>query len=462
MPSTDIPMQDFHVLILDEVGTPTVNNTVSYTSFLSSADNVSLLIITSKGALSQADKSKCLEYVEISNPTTNGMVELHALKLHEKYRIDRIYTKQEDLILRAAHLRRLLGIATGLAPEDALLFRDKHSMKQAIRDSGFAVPDFARVYSPCDVLSFVKTHDYPVIIKPTLGSASAGVRVVKSPQDLEKYLESEFYDCIDEHGKCMDYSGDMIIEEFVKGKMYHVNGYAKNGALQLIWPFVYLKTNLEFTMGEAYGNVLIPRNDQRWQNLFDATERILKALPTPEDLIFHLELFEVDKAGTHEFVLCEIAARRPGGSIGLLINAAEGGSLAASQNHADSIFPEIEFRLSIGLSLRHNRLDIAKIAQNPGFAVADLMIPRQIGKLVTLPSADAKCPVPNLQYFPIAKPGSVYKGFDINTMNTCARFVAISSETTVEEMEGKLSKAHQWFKEGTVYEQEGSIGQTAQ
>ncbi|KAI9094324.1 ATP-grasp domain-containing protein [Phlyctochytrium arcticum] len=448
------------ILVLDDVGTPSVNNIVTYTSFLSSDDRVSVIVITSKGALSDGDKTSCLDYVELSSTTTNGLMEIHAQRFHEKYHIDLVYTKQEDLILRAAHIRRLLGVQVGLKPEEALLYRDKAAMKEAVRKSGFNVPDFQRIHSPCDIIAFVKKNGFPVIIKPTLGSASAGVRVVKSQEDLLHYLEKEFYDRIDDKGKCMDYSGDMIIESFCAGKMYHINGYAQNGNLVYVWPFAYLQTNLEFTMGKAYGNVLIPKADAKHQKLINATNQVLKALPCPQDLLFHLELFETKDqcTGEEKYVLCEIAARRPGGSIAFLINAAEGG--AVSQNDSANrqmFFPEMEFRCNNGLPLRHDRKTVANIAKSDNYSVADIMIPRQIGELTSIPEPNSELPVPNALYYPFAKVGSVYTGFDINTMNTAARIVVTNTDggSTVDGMEERLLAAHDWFRTSTHYKPAG-------
>ena len=102
-------MQKKNVLILDECCGPSVYNPVCYSDFLCESDNIQLLIITSTQGLSLKDKQVCLDFKEINVPTANALLEYYAIQFHEKYRIDVIYTKQEDLILRAAHLRKLFG-----------------------------------------------------------------------------------------------------------------------------------------------------------------------------------------------------------------------------------------------------------------------------------------------------------------------------------------------------------------
>jgi hypothetical protein len=173
--------------------------------------------------------------------------------------------------------------------------------------------------------------------------------------------------------------------------MCHVNGYARNGKLEIAWPFAYINTNLDFTTGSAYGNILIPPSDPRSTAMLAATQRLLSTLPTPDHLIFHLELFETVTTDSKadltrfEYVLCEIAARRPGGSIGPLITLAEGGPGAGAG------FPEMEFRLSVGLSPGVERKTISRFARgDKGFCVGDLIVPRRIGTLVKVITAIKK------------------------------------------------------------------------
>lgn len=279
------------ILVLDECCGPSVYKPVTYSGFLSPDElkgEIRLIIITSLNGLSLEDKERCLDYKEIELPTANGMLECHALRFHKLYGIDVVYTKQEDLILRAAHIRRLLGLKEGMLPDLALLYRDKERMKTRLQSNGFPVPNFNRVHSPVDILSFAETHGFPVIVKPTLGQASAGIRLIHDNADLEKYLESEFYERLSD--RMMDYSGDMLIEQFVPGKMFHVNGYAKNGKIEIVWPFAYVSTNLDFTKGKAYGNVLIAQSDELFKPLVEATQRVINILGAPEHLIFHAEV----------------------------------------------------------------------------------------------------------------------------------------------------------------------------
>ena len=174
--SLDSPLRRLHILILDDVGTPSLTLKSSFSDFISfDSDLVSLFIITSAGGLTPNDKLKCVEAIEIPQPTSNGLLEVTALKLHDKYRIDVIYTRQEDLILRAAYLREAMGLSS-FGPASSLCFRDKCIMKETVHNGLLMrktetsklnhqvvnVPEFRRILSPCDVITFTQKFGYPV------------------------------------------------------------------------------------------------------------------------------------------------------------------------------------------------------------------------------------------------------------------------------------------------------------
>ena len=445
-----------HILILDDAGGPSVNTKTIYSNFLKSeieAQAVRLFIITSLNGLSDQDKKSCTYYAEIDDPNKNAQLEIKALEMHRKYRIDRIYTKQEDLILRAAHLRRLFGCKIGLHPDDALVFRDKEVMKKiAMQKGGIPVPFFTRVRTPADILGFVQQHGYPIIVKPTLGSSSAGLRVIKDQRDCQEYLINEFFgDEVNDNAGRHDHSGTMMAEVFLSKKMYHINGYAKDGKIIYVWPFQYVSTNFDFTQGNAYGNVFITKTDTRWSRLLDFSQRLCDCLPKTQDLFFHIEVFEKDTDkcfnadADFDYALCELAARRPGGSIGLLMDQVEGGK---------GLFQEIEFRLSCGQGLKtpisESVINDINRKSEKDDCCGDLLVPLRKGVLLSLPPKDAQPPQPHIKYVPIASPGREYHGFDVLKMNTCCRFVATGLKNA-DEAEKELNGALAWFNENVKY-----------
>jgi biotin carboxylase len=416
-----------HILVVDDSAGPTLLPAPIFSEFASDC-HVSIVA----ESVSAPDQPHLRP---ISHPLNNGLLELEVLKLNQLKRIDAIYTRQEDLVLRVARLREHLNVP-GLFFHDALIFRDKLIMKARAKEHGFPVPEFTGVQTPVDVLTFVENHGLPVIVKPRLGAASAGITVLKTMQDVQRFLEKDFFSNLDNDGH-FDHDGNLIMEQFIEAPMFHVNGYAKDGKLVYVWPFQYLQTNLSFTKGSPYGNLSIPPSDALYDPLITSTQRLLDAFPKLNHLFFHLELFQVNG----EFMLCEIAARRPGGSIPLLMDLIEGGN-----------FQELEFRCHSGLLPRYPVSDQAQMKKGNEKVVGDLIIPLKIGRLVAIPSKEEfPSTIQGIQYRPVAKAGTVYKGFSVQTLNTCARFVA-TDFASMAEAQKSLNQALEWFNSNVVYE----------
>ncbi|KNE69725.1 hypothetical protein AMAG_14270 [Allomyces macrogynus ATCC 38327] len=112
-------MTALNFLILDDADSQSVAGSVSFSSFVDPSVDANLFIITSrKAGVSATNKQQCIAYVELKCPTLDGSVEMIARGWHNEHTIYRIYCRQEDFLLRAAHLRWLLGIREGMEPEN--------------------------------------------------------------------------------------------------------------------------------------------------------------------------------------------------------------------------------------------------------------------------------------------------------------------------------------------------------
>jgi hypothetical protein len=436
-------MTDKRVLILDDGQITSIIAEHSWSDLIDDDDNVYLYIFTSTGTLSDKDKSSShvKAYKEVAHPTSDGSLELWALHMHREYSFTHIYTKNEDLIIRAAHLRTLLNIKTGLSAEQVQAYREKVHMKELASQGGFPVPPFARLLAPIDLIGFIEIHGYPVIVKPTLGCAVSGLHLISNENELQLFLSSKLFSCIDMNQR-MDLVGELIVEGFMHGRMYHVNGIAQNGQITHVWPFAYLHTCFDFAKnGLAYGNSSVPRSDPLFNRLNNAAQRLLNILPTPNDcLIFHLELYEnldENRLPNDDFVLCEIAARAPGGSITHLID------LLTFPDHSINSFARLDFRASISLPIPL----LTQIKSNENKVITDLVIPRKSGKLMYIPR---ECPISNLIYIPLAnieKP-TIYDKYDANAMNSACRLITYSN--TMDEGRELVEKGFEWFDNACI------------
>ncbi|MFB5759349.1 ATP-grasp domain-containing protein [Paenibacillus medicaginis] len=215
--------------------------------------------------------------------------------------IRKIIAMAEEDILRAAQLRERLGIS-GQNVESAFAFRNKVQMKTLVSDQGITCPQFAAVHSYTDVIDFTRKAGFPFVFKPVDGFGGMRTVVVQTEQDLLS-LKADYEDT--------DLSGYMV-EAFVDGEMYSVNGIALEGSIVFSSVNKYSNGCLFYQESEPdYLVMTVPEQDPCFLRTLDFTQRVLDALPTPEVLAFHCELF----VRGDEITFCEIASRPPGGWI---------------------------------------------------------------------------------------------------------------------------------------------------
>jgi len=435
-------MASKRVLIIDDCQEQLYIATHPWSDLIDEDDDIDLYVLTSTGALSEKDKScsRIRAYKEIDHPTTDGTLELWAFEMHKKHSFTHVYTKSEDLMIRAAHLRSLFNITTGLTAETIPFYREKVQMKELASQNGFPVPPFARLYAPSDLLGFIAKHGYPVVTKPTVGCATSGLNLIKDEAELETFLSTTLFKSIDTDQR-MDLVGEFLVEGFMPGCMYHVNGIAKNGQLIHAWPFSYLHTCLDFRKdGSTYGNAFIPQSDPRHDRLLKTTQRILDILPSPSDgLAFHLELYEnmnENRLPDDDYVLCEIAGRAPGGSITHLMD------LVSFSGDEKQSFARLDFRVSVSLPIP----TIPDVNENK--VITDLMVPRRVGKPMFMPQ---ECPIANLKYIPVTDLDNptVYGDYEFNGLNVTCRFIAQTE--TMEEGRELVEKGYEWFEMNYIH-----------
>lgn len=228
---------------------------------------------------------------------TNGDEVVFALESLVKKGAKHLISGTEDDVLRVARLRDRYDLP-GLRENDALHFIDKHIMKSVAR-TAVTVPAFAALDDRAAMRTFRSSNPGPYVLKPRRGYGSRGVRVVTNLAELDEAsagLNPE------EH----------MVEEFISGEMFHVDGFMRDGQLLLAIPSAYLNTCLAFQESAPLGSIQLDTHSPVAMALSDFAGRVIKALPDTDLCPFHLEVFRREDG---EFVFCEIAARLGGGHI---------------------------------------------------------------------------------------------------------------------------------------------------
>ncbi|MEZ4239034.1 MAG: ATP-grasp domain-containing protein [Myxococcota bacterium] len=124
-------------------------------------------------------------------------------------RIDAIVGILEDLQIQLAVARRHFGLDDGDVAA-AERFRDKATMKDALRQIGVPCARHARVRSESDAWAFAADIGFPIVLKPTAGAGSRSTFEIRSPDDLRDALVRARPHPHDEY----------IAEEFLVGREY--------------------------------------------------------------------------------------------------------------------------------------------------------------------------------------------------------------------------------------------------
>jgi hypothetical protein len=104
-------------------------------------------------------------------------------------KIDRLLGFAEVLQVQLAQLRDRFRIP-GVGEEVALRFRDKHRMKEVLRQHGLPVARQALIRSVADARAFVAEVGWPVVLKPLAGVGSQGTARVASVAELDAAMQS--------------------------------------------------------------------------------------------------------------------------------------------------------------------------------------------------------------------------------------------------------------------------------
>lgn len=106
----------------------------------------------------------------------------------------------------------------GNTPKSSVKSTNKYLMRQAFKENGDPIPEYLLVDEYTDLCSL--SLQYPVIVKPTDRSGSRGVCKLDSFQGLEDAVS---------HAISQGFEKKVLIEEFVDGQEYSVEGISFNG-----------------------------------------------------------------------------------------------------------------------------------------------------------------------------------------------------------------------------------------
>jgi len=235
--------------------------------------------------------------------------------LARSHRIDQVIPLDDFEVETAAVLRehlRLPGMGSSLAKN----FRDKLAMRTTARDAGVRVPEFTSVFHYDHVREFMARVPPPWLLKPRSEASAMGIKKLHNAQELWPLLDS-----------LGDKQSHYVLEHFVPGEVFHVDGLMWEGELLFAAPHQYGTPPMDVYHG---GGVFYTRT-MDWdapmtKELLAFNRQLLRELGAARGAT-HAEYIRAHSDGQYYFLEC--AARVGGANIAETVEFATGINLWA-------------------------------------------------------------------------------------------------------------------------------------
>jgi len=239
---------------------------------------------------------------------------IHAVAyLARNRQIDLIVALDDFDVETAAHLREHLRLP-GMSDSLARNFRDKLAMRTTARNAGLLVPEFTGVFNYDHLRDFMARVSPPWLLKPRSEASSMGIKKIADADELWPILES-----------LGDQQSFFVMEQFVPGDVYHVDGLVDNGDVLFSVAHKYSQPPLSVYSG---GGVFVTRSLDRGSDeskaLVEFNKQVLKAMGLVRGAT-HSEYIKSQADGRLYFL--ENAARVGGANIAECVEYATGVNL---------------------------------------------------------------------------------------------------------------------------------------
>lgn len=378
--------------------------------------NEDLILLTAEKHKEGFSEKDYIHIESFDHYDENGFVDLRAMELYDKYHYHAIVNCYEYDVLRAATIREALQLP-GQGIRSAHMYRNKLLMKQIVQKNEIPTPAFCEIITPLDLIQFIEQHGYPVLIKPIKGAGSRKIVTLNNQQDLRQFLSQGL-------------SPDTMVESFVKGDIYHVDGIVVNGKIEFICTSKYLNALYQYKSGTFTGGYLLHPTNPLSIRMAERTKQVVQALDTPSNTTFHAEWFYTPN---DEIIFCEIASRPGGGRINETLIHTFGVDLF--QTHVRSLMG-----LPQPLPKTEDDLQGRKLSGR-------VLILKKEGRFLSAPKEDPPSWV--VHYELTAKPGD-YVDLPKDCVDLLAGFVVEGA--TEEEVHERLNFISDWFYHSSQWE----------
>jgi biotin carboxylase len=227
--------------------------------------------------------------------------------------IARIVPLDEFDVEMAATIREHLRLP-GMNESTARFFRDKLAMRMKAHEDGILVPPFTRVFPYDAIRDFFAQHAPPWVLKPRMEASAVGIKKLEEQEQVWRALDG-LHDLQSHH----------LLEQFIRGDVYHVDSIVVDGALEFAECHRYHKPPFEvYHGGGLFRSSTLERGSSEHRELRRITQQIATSL-SMERGILHTEFIRGE--ADSRFYFLETAARVGGAYIADMVEATTGVNL---------------------------------------------------------------------------------------------------------------------------------------
>jgi biotin carboxylase len=233
--------------------------------------------------------------------------------------VKRIVGIDEFDVLNAAKAREHLQIE-GISNSHLLRFRDKLRMRNIAAEAKIPCPEFTAVFNPKEINEFLDNSAPPWIIKPRTEVNAFGIRKCETKEQVWTSLNE-----LDARNTWRDHPSQFLIEEFIEGKVFHVDSVIAGGKVIVAGVSQYGTTPLKVShQGGVFTTSVLPYKSKERRELERLNRKLLKDFEY-ERGVSHAEFLQSERDG--KFYLLEVAARVGGAYIANVLELASGFNL---------------------------------------------------------------------------------------------------------------------------------------
>ncbi len=280
------------------------------------AEGCTVYLLTVESALKEPwARHACDEVFAVGNFHDRRALINAVAYLNRARKIDRIVALDDFDVEVGAHLREHFRMTdTGHGESVARFFRDKLAMRTKAREIGVRIPDFCPIFNHDDVRAFLASVPGPWLIKPRSEASAAGIRKLKTADEVWKR--------IDELG---DDQSFCLIEQMVPGDLFHVDSLCADGRVVFAEVNAYWRPLLDvYQGGGVYATRTVPRDRPEVDELKRANAQVLEGFGLGWGAS-HTEFMKAHADGQYYFI--ETSARVGGANTAEMVEHATGVNL---------------------------------------------------------------------------------------------------------------------------------------